>query len=191
MKKDLGAKVLLYPEPVMVIGTYDEDGETPNAMDVAWGGQSWSRQVSLNISMRHKTTDNIKLHREFTLMPADTAHITETDYLGIVSGKKVPDKIARAGLHTQRSAAVNAPEIIEYPLVMACKVVEMREEFDHLHIVADVVAAHADESILDDDGHVDVAKLRPLSYSEDPLQYHALDGRGLGRVYTVGKALAK
>lgn len=36
MRKDLGPKSYIYPMPVLIIGTYCEDG-TPDAMNAAWG----------------------------------------------------------------------------------------------------------------------------------------------------------
>ena len=37
MRKNFGAKAILYSMPVLIIGTYDETRK-PNAMNAAWGG---------------------------------------------------------------------------------------------------------------------------------------------------------
>ena len=94
--KDVG----FYPQPVLIIGTYDTDG-VPDAMNVGWGGLVGGGYVEINISQGHKTTENLSLKGAFTVSFADRAHLTEADYVGLVSGHTTPDKIARAGLCCQ------------------------------------------------------------------------------------------
>ena len=116
-----------YPQPVLVVGTYDQDG-IPDAMNVGWGGLVGGTYVELNISRGHKTTENIRQKRAFTLSFADQANLVAADYVGLVSGYDVPDKIARAGLHPIRSDFVDAPLFEELPLTLECQVVELTEE---------------------------------------------------------------
>ena len=66
MKINLKPKAYLYPMPVIIVGTYDEDG-TPNAMNAAWGTVSDEAQVSICISSTHKTMKNILKNKVFTL----------------------------------------------------------------------------------------------------------------------------
>lgn len=108
--KDVG----FYPQPVLIIGTYDADG-VPDAMNVGWGGLVGGGYVEINISQGHKTTENLSLKGAFTVSFADRAHLTEADYVGLVSGHTTPDKIARAGLTPVRSAFVDAPLFEEFP----------------------------------------------------------------------------
>ena len=117
--KDVG----FYPQPVLIIGTYDADG-VPDAMNVGWGGLVGGGYVEINISQGHKTTENLSLKGAFTVSFADRAHLTEADYVGLVSGHTTPDKIARAGLTPVRSAFVDAPLFEEFPLTLECQVVE-------------------------------------------------------------------
>jgi flavin reductase (DIM6/NTAB) family NADH-FMN oxidoreductase RutF len=105
MRKDFGAKPILYPQPVLIIGTYSEDG-TPNAMNAAWGGICGANKIIIDLG-QHKTTDNILRSKEFTVAVADAPHMVEADFVGLVSGNNVPDKLAKAGLHTVRSDKVN------------------------------------------------------------------------------------
>lgn len=116
--KDVG----FYPQPVLIIGTYDTDG-VPDAMNVGWGGLVGGGYVEINISQGHKTTENLSLKGAFTVSFADRAHLTEADYVGLVSGHTTPDKIARAGLTPVRSAFVDAPLFEEFPLTLECQVV--------------------------------------------------------------------
>ena len=98
MRKNFGPKPYLYPQPVLIIATYGEDG-TPDAMNAAWGGISDSNRVAMYLSAGHKTVQNILSRKAFTVSMADEDHVVECDYVGIVSANQVPDKLARAGLH--------------------------------------------------------------------------------------------
>ena len=115
MRKNFGAKTWLYPMPVLIVGTYDENG-TPNAMNAAWGGVYDMGQVMVCLSDDHKTTDNIKKTGAFTVSFATAKTVVPCDYVGIVSANDVPDKFARAGFHAQKSEHVNAPIIEELPM---------------------------------------------------------------------------
>ena len=92
MRKNFGKKTYFYPLPVLIIGTYDNEGKA-NAMNAAWGGIYDTNQIYLCLSSNHKTTKNIHLKNEFTISFADAKHVIEADYVGIKSGNKV-DKIA-------------------------------------------------------------------------------------------------
>ncbi|MBP3701810.1 MAG: flavin reductase, partial [Lachnospiraceae bacterium] len=108
MRKNFGPKPVLYPQPVFIIAAYDEDGK-PNAMNAAWGGLSEETEITICISPEHRTTHNILASGAFTVSMADADHMVACDYVGIVSGNDVPDKMERAGFHTTRSEYVNAP----------------------------------------------------------------------------------
>ena len=112
MRKNFGAKPYLYPQPVLIVATYGEDG-TPDAMNAAWGGISDTTEIGMCLSKGHKTVKNILARGAFTVSMADEAHVTECDYLGLVSANDVPDKLARAGFHTTKSELVDAPLIDE------------------------------------------------------------------------------
>lgn len=118
MRKDLGAKPYLFPQPVMIIGTYDENGKA-NAMNAAWGGIVGRNEIIIDLS-NHKTTENLLETRAFTVSVADLEHLVPCDYVGIVSGNKEPDKMEKAGFTTTKSKFVNAPVINELPLTLEC-----------------------------------------------------------------------
>lgn len=146
MKKNIGNTPVVAPLPVLIVATYDEQG-TPNAMNVAWGGQCGYHHVALNLSLNHKTTENLKHAKAFTLSIATVDTLVLSDYFGLVSGCKV-NKIEKAGVHIIRSEFVDAPIIDEYPLTLECKVVEMQEALGEMHVVGEVVNVQADDSIL-------------------------------------------
>ena len=162
MKKNLGNTPVLAPLPVLIVATYDEQG-MPNAINVAWGGQCGYHHVALNLSLNYKTTENLKHTKAFTLSIATVDTLVVSDYFGLVSGRK-ENKIEKAGVHVTRSEFVDAPVIDEYPLTLECKVIEMQEALGEMHVVGEVVNMQADESILDEQGKVDLGKLRSISY---------------------------
>ena len=102
MRKDLGAKPYLYPQLVMIIGTYDKDGN-PNAMNAAWGGMADYKKVMVCMSY-HKTTENIEVTNEFTISIGDASHVVECDYVGIVSQNKVLNKMEKSGFTTSKAS---------------------------------------------------------------------------------------
>ena len=106
MRKNLGPKSICYPMPVYIIATYNADG-TPNAMNAAWGGISEEQEISICVDSGHKTAENLKARKAFTVSMATAKHLVGCDYVGIVSGNKVPDKFARAGFHATKSKFVD------------------------------------------------------------------------------------
>ncbi len=185
MRKNFGAKPLCFPMPVYIIGTYGADG-TPDAMNAAWGGISEEDEISICISPDHKTTENILLQKAFTVSMATADQLVPCDYVGIVSGSKVPDKFARAGFHATRSQFVNAPLIDELPMALECSLVSYDPEVCRL--VGKIVNVSADESVLGENGKVDPQKLRPITY--DPMNHRYLVlGEAVGRAFQDGAAL--
>ena len=177
-----------FPQPVLVIGTYNEAG-VPNAMNVGWGGMCGSRYVNINISRRHKTTDNIFSKKAFTMSFADQAHLVEADYFGLISGAE-ENKIEKAGFHALKSEFVDAPIFEELPLTLECRVVEMSEVYGVIRIVGEVVNMSADEAILGEDGLVDADKLQALSFDRVRKVYRTLGGV-VGKAYHDGQQLMK
>lgn len=185
MRKNFGPKPYLYPQPVLIIATYGEDG-TPDAMNAAWGGISDSNRVSMYLSAGHKTVQNILSRKAFTVSMADEDHVVECDYVGIVSANQVPDKLARAGLHTTRSQFVDAPLIDELPMALECRFLSFDEETELL--LGEIINVSAEEYILGEDGKIDPAKLRPISFDPVNHDYLAL-GEKVGRAFQDGKRL--
>ena len=187
MKKNLGPKPYIYPLPVLIVGSYDEDG-TPDAMNVAYGGILNAARLQINIGVRHQTSDNIKLHQEFTVGIADRANIVPADYVGIVSGHDVKDKIEKTGWTVRKSDAVNAPVFEELPITLECRVEEINQYDKTLRIVAEIVNVVADEHILDAEGAVDADKLQAISYDSSTKAYRIL-GEKVGQAFADGKAM--
>lgn len=160
MRKNFGVENWLYPMPVLIVGTYDENG-VPNAMNAAWGGIYDTNQVMVCLSHDHKTTDNIKKTGAFTISFATADMVVPCDYVGIVSANDIPDKFDRAGFHAIKAEYVNAPAIDELPMTIECKLIKFNEDGI---CIGEIVNVSADESILDENGKIDVKKLDPISY---------------------------
>lgn len=182
MRKNFGAKPLLYPQPVMIIGTYGEDG-TPNAMNAAWGGICGPKQVLVCLGA-HKTTDNLEITKEFTVCVADAPHVVEADYVGVVSANDVPNKLEKAGLHTTKSEFVNAPIIDEFPIALECKLVDSTP----YGIVGEIVNVSIDERVLNENGTVDADKLQAIAFDPINAAYLKLTEK-VGNAFADGKKI--
>ena len=185
MRKNFGAKPMCYPMPVSIIGTYNADG-TPNAMNAAWGGISEEQEISICVSEDHKTTENILARKAFTVSMATEQYVAACDYVGIVSGSKVPDKFQRAGFHATKSDFVDAPLIDELPMALECELISYDPE--SCRLVGRIVNVSADESVLGDNGKVDVTKLRPITYDSMNHDYLVL-GAKVGNAFHDGAVL--
>ena len=182
MRKNFGAKPWVYPQPVLMIGTYDESGK-PNLMNAAWGGQYDANQVMLCLS-RHKTTDNIKETGAFTVSFATASTVVPCDYVGIVSANQEPKKMEKAGFTTQKSEFVNAPIINELPLTLECKFLKINEDGN---VIGEIINVSADENILTD-GNVDYKKLDAIIFDPAAAAYIRL-GEKVGNAFRDGAKL--
>ena len=172
MRKNFGAKPWVYPQPVLMIGTYDENG-TPNLMNAAWGGQYGGNTIMICLGA-HKTTENIKAKGVFTVSFATAKTAAPCDYVGTVSANSDPDK----------SENIDAPVIKELPLTLECKLVKFNEDGV---VIGEIVNVSADESILTD-GKVDYKKLDAIVYEPINLAYLRL-GEKVGDAFKIGDSL--
>ena len=184
MKKNLGVKTVMFPMPVLIIATYNEDGSA-NVMNAAWGGIHDTNQIGICIAPEHKTAENILKRKAFTVSMADAAHVAACDYVGIASGKKEAKKMEKAGFTVTKSEFVNAPVINELPMVLECELAQMSEDSDY--IVGNIINVSADEAILTD-GKIDAAKLKPICYDPVSHNYNVL-GEIVGKAFSDGKAI--
>ena len=178
---NLGAKPLMYPQPVLIIGTYDENG-VPNAMNAAWGITTDFKEITISLS-DHKTTDNLKVKKAFTVSMATEDQVVPCDYVGVESARKVSDKFSKAGFHATKSGFVDAPLIDELPLAMECKV----KSFEDGILIGEIVNVSADESVITD-GAVDIKKVKPISFDPFGNAYFGV-GDKVGNAFKDGMVL--
>lgn len=184
MRTDLGPKPYLYPMPVLVIGTYNDDG-TPNAMTAAWGMICDYDKVMLCLAQDHKTVANILSRKAFTVSMANEKNLVQADYVGMVSGNKEPDKIAKTGWTAEKSSFVDAPLFAQLPLTLECTFESLDDESECL--VGNILNVSADAAILTD-GKIDVTKLCPISYDPMNNEYFVL-GKKVGKAFGDGLKL--
>lgn len=189
MKKELGVHPWLYPMPTYMIGTYNED-DSVDVMMMAWGGICAEDMVALNLEEDHKTVANLKARKAFTLAVPGTDTMKESDFFGIASANKMPDKFARSGLHAEKSSRVDAPVIAEYPLTLECEVVEMQDQPYGLRVLGRIVNVLADEKTLDEKGRIDAAKLNAFVFDQMRNGYYAM-GEKAGQAWNAGAGLMK
>lgn len=182
-RKNFDDKIIVTPLPVFIIATYDANN-IPNAMTASWGGQIGYHEVDFHVAA-HKTTENLELNKAFTLSFADKKNVAIADYFGMESGWNV-NKIEKAGVHTYKSNFVNAPVIEEFPLTLECVVTDMQKEPNgDIRVIGKVLNMSADESILDENGNIDVGKLEPISYDQSKRIYRIL-GEKVGNTFQDG-----
>ena len=180
MRIDFGKQSYLYPMPVLIIATYDDSGK-PNAMNAAWGGIHDTNQIGICVDGSHKTADNLLLKKAFTVSIGDAKHVKACDYVGMVSGKKEPDKVAKAGFTVTKSSFVDAPIINELPMCLECEVVSYDSETGAL--VGNILNVSADEDIVTY-GKIDPSRFNPITYDPVNKKYIAL-GKVKGDAFSV------
>ena len=188
MKQSRGAKSIVFPTPVFVVGTYDDEGK-PNMMAAAWGGICSSRPPSVAVSLRAATYShgNIKAREAFTISIPSETYVVEADYAGIASGRNV-DKFAVTGLTPVRSELVDAPYIAEFPMVIECQLTRIVEIGLHTMFIGEVLDVKAEETVFDENGHLDITKVQPLLWAPDGRGYYGV-GELLGEAFQIGRTL--
>jgi flavin reductase (DIM6/NTAB) family NADH-FMN oxidoreductase RutF len=188
VKKSLGAKTLLPTAPVWVVGTYDADGK-PNVMTASWGGICCSKPPCIGVSLRAATYSHaaIVARKAFTVSVPSEAHVREADYFGIASGRDT-DKFEDCGLTAVRSDLVDAPYVLEFPVVVECRLLETVELGLHTQFIGEILDVKASPEVLDEKGHLDSVRVKPFHYSPGSHAYYGL-GELLGSGFSLGKDL--
>ena len=190
MKKSIGAKTIVYPTPVFIVGTYDKDGK-PDVMAAAWGGISCSQPpcVSISLQKQRYTLENIYKRETFTISIPSEEHVIEADYFGIVSGRDV-DKFSDSGLTPVKSDIVDAPYVKEFPLVLECKLVHKVDLGVHIQLTGEIMDVKVDENASDTNGIPDISKIKPFMFDPAGMAYYGV-GKNIGRAFNVGNKLKK
>lgn len=188
MRKSLKTKSGIFPMPVLLIATYNDDGSV-DVMNAAWGTMIEHDLVGLNLSAGHQTTHNILQRKAFTVSIADAAHTREADYFGCVSAKKDPKKFEKSGLHAERAALIDAPVITEFPLCMECEFITYEDSEYGIGVVGRVLNITADESVMDGD-NVNIDKVEAIAFDPYTNGYYKVQGRA-GNAFSDGFIMNK
>ena len=185
--KSFGQKPWMLPQPVLIIGTYNQDG-TPNAMNAAWAGQWDATEIMISMGS-HITTDNLARCNEFTIAFATKDTLVASDFVGIVSAKNDPLKIQKTGWTAIKSENVNAPVFTDFPMTMECRILRKIDESEEgYYIVAEIVNILVDEKYVSEDGKPDVEKMELITYEPIHHGYVTL-GKRVGNAFSDGKQL--
>ena len=185
--KSFGQKPWMLPQPVLIIGTYNQDG-TPNAMNAAWAGQWDAKEIMISMGS-HATTENLVRCPDFTVAFATKDTLMASDFVGIVSAKNDPEKMQKTGWTVLKSENVNAPVFTDFPMTMECRILRKIDESEEgYYIVAEIVNILVDEKYIGDDGKPDVAKMGLITYEPIHHGYVAL-GERVGNAFSDGKTL--
>jgi flavin reductase (DIM6/NTAB) family NADH-FMN oxidoreductase RutF len=190
MKKSVGARALVYPTPVFVVGTYDKQGK-PNVMTAAWGGICCSDPPCVSVAIRkpRQTYENLLAHRAFTVSIPSRDYIREVDYFGTVSGKKT-DKFGTTKLTPLKSDLVYAPFVKEFPFALECRVLHNLDIGVHTLFVGEILDIKAEDSVLGENGLPHPQKVRSFLYAPEYGTYYAV-GELLGKAFSLGKEILK
>ena len=183
MKKELKITPGIFPMPVLMIGTYNEDG-TVDVMNAAWGMAQSMKHLKLCLTESHKTVKNMKRTNSCTVALGTKNLIVESDYLGMVSSNNVSNKFEKTGLHAVKSNKVDAPIIEEYPICMECKVVGYEDD----GVLVEVVNVQAEEKYLNEDGTIKLNEVGIISYDPYGQGYYVV-GDKVGQAFSDGKKL--
>jgi flavin reductase (DIM6/NTAB) family NADH-FMN oxidoreductase RutF len=186
MKISIGAKTILYPTPVLIVGTYDKTGK-PNVMTVAWGGICCTTPPCVSISVREATYTygSLMEQKAFTISLPPENYVKQADFIGMVSGKDT-DKFAATGLTPVKSDVVNAPYIAEFPFVLECKVLHFHKIGIHTQFIGEILDIKADEEVLGQKGP-EIEKIKPFMWAPDSHRGYYGVGQHLGKAFSIGK----
>ena len=185
--KSFGQKAWMLPQPVLIIGTYDNEGN-PNAMNAAWGGQWDAKEIMISMGA-HATTENLNRCGEFTVAFATRDTMIASDFVGIVSAKNDPQKMQKTGWNSVKAEHVNAPVFTNFPMTLECRIIEkIGESPEGYNLVAEIVNVLVDENYLGEDGKPDVEKMQLITFDPVHLGYIEL-GKRVGNAFADGRAL--
>ena len=185
--KSFAPKPWVVPMPVLIIGTYNEDG-TPNAMNAAWSGQWDMKEIMISMGS-HVTTKNLDRNGEFTVAFATKNTMVASDFVGIVSAKNDPKKMDKTGWNIEKATMVDAPVFTDFPMTLECRIKEKYDESETgYYLVAEIVNILVDEKYLAEDGNPDMQKMELIVL--DPIHHGYIQlGDKVGNAFSDGKAL--
>ena len=183
MRKNIKTTEAIFPMPVLMIATYNEDG-TIDVMNAAWGMMIDRNIVALNLTETHKTVKNIKQRKAFTVSIADSNHVVEADYLGVVSGNNTPNKFENSGLTAIKSENVDAPIINEFPICMECEFIEYQDSQYGAGVIGKVVNVTADEKVMNGE-NIDINLINAIAFDPYTHGYYKV-GEKVGEAFKDG-----
>ena len=183
MRKNIKTTEAIFPMPVLMIATYNDDGSV-NVMNAAWGTMLERDEIMLNLTESHKTVKNIRKRKAFTVSLANSKNVEVADYFGVVSGNNTANKFEKSGLTSVKSENVDAPIINEFPVCMECKLLEKENSES---IIGKVVNVTALESVIEN-GNVSIDLLDAIAFDPYTHGYYKV-GKRVGNAFKDGLKL--
>ena len=171
MKQQIKTTEAIFPMPVLLISTFNEDGSV-DVMNAAWGTMLDRDMVALNLTETHRTVQNIKARKGFVVHIADAKHVVEADWFGVVSGNREPKKFEKSGMTYVKSELVDAPIINELPIALECQFIEYQSDETGLGVI----------------GKVDIDSLEAIAFDPYTHGYYKVGGR-VGEAFKDGLKL--
>ena len=186
MKKSLGARTLLLPTPVLVVGTYDSEG-VPNLMTAAWGGLVSSLPPMLGVSVRQATHSHASIHQRkaFTVSIGTQSTMVRSDFIGLYSGRNM-NKFDELNLTHIKSEKVDAPYADEFPLVLECELAGFIDLGAHTQFIGRIVDVKAENNTITLGGMLNIMSVRPILFDPAGYNYHSI-GAAMGKAFHIGK----
>ena len=169
MKQEIKTTEAIFPMPVLMISTFNEDGSV-DVMNAAWGTMQGRDKVALNLTETH-----------------DAKHVVEADYFGIASGNTEKEKFAKSGMTFTKSDLVDAPVINEFPIAMECEFIEYQSDDTGLGVIGKVLRTSVEEANMKD-GKVDIDSLEAIAFDPYTHGYYKVSGR-VGEAFKDGAKL--
>lgn len=163
---------LLFPMPVCIIATYNDD-DSADIMNAAWVTMEDNDVILIELARDHQTSSNILKRKAFTLSFGIKKYVKECDYVGLVSYKDDKGKIKKSNFTLHKSEIVNAPIINELPVSLECQVIRIDETNNDFAVYGKIVRREVDENYLTN-GQIDFDKCEFITYNSIDHSYRVV-----------------
>lgn len=185
-KVSFKGSAMLNPVPSVLITSKSKD-EKVNVFTVGWIGTACTKPPMITVAIRPErlSYEYIKDTQEFVVNLPSKDLVAIVDFCGVKSGKNI-DKIKYCNLELENSEKVNVPSIQQCPVTMECKVKNITPLGSHDLFLAEVLAIHVEDNLIDGNGKIHLEKANLICYSHG--EYFSVLSKPLGKFgYSVQK----
>ena len=185
-KVNIGEQAYVLPMATTILGSHLED--RANFMALGWLTRVNFKPPMLGVAVNqgHASHGAIVETGEFSVNFPTVEMVKITDYLGLVSGKRI-DKSKFFNIFYGKLK--KAPMISECPLTIECKLVKTVELPTNSFFIGEIVGAYSEERFLTD-GVPDIKKINPFLLTMPDNGYWSV-GELIGRAWSDGKSMRK
>lgn len=184
MRRNFKANNMLFPMPVLILSTYNEDGSV-DCMNAAWGTMEDHDVVDIQLASDHLTSKNILSRKAFTVSFCDAKNVEPGDYVGLVSGNEDSKKFEKTLWHATKSAFVDAPVIEELPICLECELERISQENGDFEVFGRIRNISVREDLINSDGKLNLKKANLITYSSYDHSYYSI-GEKIATAFSVG-----